>query len=80
MACAHSCKGLCRALEVAEQREVEAIKEFTAFAADCDYPDVRDMLLTLIRQRERTLHMLREKRAELTVRFATIDKINDSFA
>jgi rubrerythrin len=78
--CVHSCKGLCNALEVAEHREREVITEYTKFAADCDYPDVRELLETLIVQRERALQLLMEKRSTLSVRFNTLDSINDSFA
>jgi len=78
--CVHSCKGLCNALEVAEQREQEAIRSYKEYAANCDYPDVREILETLIREREKALAMLREKREILTVKFNVIDKINDSFA
>lgn len=78
--CVHSCKGLCNALEVAEHRERETIKEYRRFALECDYPDVRDMLETLIRDRERSLEVLREKREMIMVRFNTLDNINDSFA
>ena len=77
--CVHSCKGLCNALEVAEHREQEAIKEYKQFALNCDYPDVRDILDGLIREREKALQTLREKREILTVKFAIIDRINDSF-
>lgn len=78
--CVHSCKGLCNALQVAERREQEAIKEYRDYAAQCDYPEVKDLLLELIHDRERALRTLREKREALEVRFAMIDKINDSFA
>jgi rubrerythrin len=79
-ACVHSCKGLCNALEVAERREHEAIKEYNAYAEQCEYPDVRALLQELIHDREQALRKLREKREMLEVRFAMIDKINDSFA
>ena len=78
--CVHSCKGLCNAIEVAEHREQETIKEYKGYAAQCDYPDVRELLEELVRDRERALHLLRQKRGELQVRFAMIDKINESFA
>jgi rubrerythrin len=78
--CVHSCKGLCAALEVAEHREQEAIREYRKFAGGCDYPDVRQILEELIRDRERALAVLREKREILTVKFNAIDRINDSFA
>jgi rubrerythrin len=78
--CVHSCKGLCAALEVAEHREQEAIREYRKFAGGCDYPDVRQILEELIRDREKALAVLREKREILTVKFDAIDRINDSFA
>lgn len=78
--CVHSCKGLCNALQVAEVREQEAIKEYREYALQCDYPDVKVLLEELIRSREQALHALRQKREALEVRFAMIDKINDSFA
>ncbi len=78
--CVHSCKGLCSALEVAEHREREAIKEYREFAATCDYPDVRALLERLIGERERALRSLRATREMLNVRFNTLDNISDSFA
>ena len=78
--CVHSCKGLCNALEVAEHRGQEAIKEYREYAAQCDYPDVKELLEELIRSREQAARVLRQKREALEVRFAMIDRINDSFA
>jgi len=78
--CVHSCKGLCNALETAEHREREAIKEYTRFLETCDYPDVREVLNDLIRHRREALTVLQEKRAVLAAKFHTLDNINDSFA
>jgi len=78
--CVHSCKGLCAALETAEHREEEAIKEYRRFATECDYPDVRVVLEELARQREKALGVLRAQREMLTVKFATLDRINESFS
>jgi len=77
--CVHSCKGLCRALEVAEHREREAIKEYQQYVDLCDYPDVRQIMQELINEREKGLKILQEKREILMVRFNTIDRINESF-
>ncbi len=77
--CVHSCKGLCNALEVAEFRETEAIKEYKRFAESCTYPDVRVLLEDLIRDREHSVRLLREKRAMLLAKFDTLDQITDSF-
>jgi rubrerythrin len=78
--CVHSCKGLCNALEVAEHHELESIKEYREYAAQCDYPDVRELMEELVRSREQAVRDLRQKREALEVRFAMIDRINDSFA
>jgi rubrerythrin len=78
--CVHSCKGLCNALEIAELRESQAIKEYREYAAVCDYPDIREILETLAGEREKMLTLLREKREMLVVKFATVDKINESFS
>ncbi len=78
--CVHSCKGLCNALEIAEHRESEAIKEYREFAETCDYPDVREILESLAREREKMLQILQEKRKILAVRFDTVDRINESFS
>jgi len=78
--CVHSCNGLCNALTLAEHREAEAIKEYRDYAAGCDYPEVRDILETLVREREKMLALLREQRAALEVKFATLDRINESFS
>ena len=77
--CVHSCKGLCGALEIAEHHEEEMIREYRTYAEDCDYPDVRALLQTLIRQREQGLRLLREKREMLTARFNAIDSIAESY-
>lgn len=78
--CVHSCKGLCNALTIAEQREAEAIREYREYAAGCDYPDVKEILETLTREREKMLTLLREKRETLEVKFATLDRVNESFS
>lgn len=78
--CVHSCKGLCSALEVAEHREEEAIAQYRQYAAECDYPDVQELLVALIADRERAVRLLREKREMLSVKFNIVDRINDSFA
>lgn len=77
--CVHSCRGLCNALTVAEHREEEAIREYREYAAGCDYPEVRDVLETLVKEREKMVKLLREQRAVLEVKFATLDRINESF-
>ncbi len=77
--CVHSCKGLCNALEVAEHREREAIREYKHFAEHCDYPDVRVLLEDLIGEREASLKLLEGKRMMLIAKFNVLDNITESF-
>ncbi|MDH4069069.1 MAG: hypothetical protein OEV30_01465 [Ignavibacteria bacterium] len=77
--CVHSCRGLCAALERAERREREAIAEYGRFQAECDYPDVRNLLGELIRTREQSLVLLAETRAVLDARFDATDRVAASF-
>lgn len=77
--CVHSCKGLCNALTLAENREAEAVREYRDYAAGCDYPEVREVLENMAREREKMLAFLREQREILDVKFTTIDRINESF-
>jgi rubrerythrin len=78
--CVHSCRGLCNALEVAEHREEEAIAQYRQYAAECEYPDVKELLDALVADRVRALRLLKEKRELLSVKFNVVDRINDSFA
>ncbi len=77
--CVHSCKGLCSALETAEHREQETIREYRQYLADCEFPEVREILADLISQRESALTVMREKREILMVKFDALDRINRSF-
>ena len=77
--CVHSCKGLCAALDLAQKQENEAIREYRRFQAECDYPDVRDLLTRLIEEREHGLRLLAEKRQMLAAKFDSLDHITESF-
>ena len=77
--CVHSCKGLCVALDLAQQLEFDAIGEYRRFQAECDYPDVRDLLTQLIAEREHGLRLLAGKRRMLEAKFDSLDRITDSF-
>lgn len=78
--CVHSCNGLCSALEVAQLREEEAITAYREYAAQCDYPDVLEVLETLIREREKALAYLRQERARLLQKLSVTDDINKTFS
>jgi len=77
--CIHSCRGLCSSLNMAENRELAAIKEYQSFLDQCNYPDVQVILRELITHHQHTLSMLQGKRAELTEKFNILDNINETF-
>jgi rubrerythrin len=78
--CVHSCKGLCVALKVAEAREEETIREYQRYADECNYPDVRKLLVELITHRRKGLAMVRQAREMLDTRFETLGDIEDNYA
>jgi hypothetical protein len=77
--CVHSCKGLCAALDAAVLREEEAIKEYKTISTDCDYPDVKILLNDLLREREKSLQLLKEKADMIRIKFDTLDQISDGY-
>jgi hypothetical protein len=77
--CEHSCRDKCRALEYAQILELKVIREFTAYRAGCDYPDVKTMLAELIVEHERVLAVLYEKREQLSEGFNVLGLIQESF-
>jgi len=77
--CAHTCKGLCVALELATKQEKEAILQYAYFRDECTYPDVKLMLNELIIQRQKSIQLLEETQALLKSRFEVLDQVRDSF-
>jgi len=77
--CAHSCKELCRALELASQREKEAILQYGAFRDECSYPDVKILLNELIIMRQKSITLLEETKALLRTKFDVLDQIREGF-
>ena len=78
--CVHGCKGLCSALAAAEHREEETLASFREYAAECDYPDIQDLLNELIADHQLAIDRIHRKRMELNARFEAIDGINDLYA
>ena len=77
--CEHTCKGQCQALDVALQREKEAILLYGQFRDECEYPDVKAMLNNLILRQQKTLHMIEDTMQTLHSRFEVLDQIQESF-
>lgn len=77
--CAHTCKGLCTALELAAKKEKEAILQYAYFRDECTYPDVKLMLNELIIQRQKSIQLLEETQAQLQSKFEVLDQISEGF-
>ena len=77
--CAHSCKDLCQALELASAREREAILQYGSFRDECTYPDVKILLNELIIMRQKSIKLLEETKALLRTKFDVLDQIREGF-
>ena len=77
--CAHSCKELCQALELASAREKEAILQYGSFRDECTYPDVKILLNELIIMRQKSIKLLEETKALLRTKFEVLDRIREEF-
>lgn len=77
--CAHTCKGLCIALELATKQEKEAILRYAYFRDECVYPDVKLMLNELIIQRQTSIQLLEATKLQLKTKFEVLDQIREGF-
>lgn len=77
--CEHTCKGLCKALDIAIDQESQSIKNLRSFLEVCDYPDVRILLKEIIEIKEKNVLTLKDKAEEVRQRFNMLDQISNSF-
>ena len=77
--CAHTCKGLCRAIEIATLKEKEAILEYDSLRDECNYPDVKVILNELIIHREKSIRLLEDAKWRLKTKFDVLDQIRGGF-
>lgn len=77
--CAHTCKGLCTAIEIATLREKEAILQYDALRDECTYPDVKAILNELIIHRQKSIRLLDEAKALLKAKFEVLEQIQAGF-
>ena len=77
--CAHTCKGLCTAMEIATLREKEAILHYDALRDECTYPDVKTILNDLIILREKSIRLLEEAKVLLKTKFEVLEQIQSGF-
>ncbi len=77
--CAHTCRGLCTALEFATKKEKESILEYGMLLEECTYPDVKAILNELILRRQKSIQLLEETNILLKKRFEVLDQIQEGF-
>ncbi len=77
--CEHTCKGLCKALDIAIAQEEKSISDLKIFCEACDYPDVEILLKEIISNKEKNILLLKDKAEMIRIRFNTLDQISDSF-
>jgi len=77
--CAHTCKGLCTAIEIAILKEKEAILQYDVLRDECTYPDVKPILNELIIQRQKSIRLLEEAKAMLKSKFEVLDQVRGGF-
>lgn len=77
--CAHTCKGICTAMEIATLREKEAILQYDALRDECTYPDVKAILNDLILHRQQTIRLLEEAKAILKLKFEVLTQNQAGF-
>lgn len=79
MVCAHTCKGLCNAIELALKQEKEIILQYAYFRDECNYPDVKVMLNELILQRQKSIKLLEQTKLLLKEKFDVLDQVRAGF-
>jgi rubrerythrin len=77
--CAHTCKGLCTAIEIAILKEKEAILTYDSLRDECTYPDVRPVLNEVILNRQRSIQLLEQAKTMLKSKFEVLDQIRSGF-
>ena len=77
--CHHTCRETCTAIEIAQQREKEAILRYAELRDECTYPDVKLVLNELIIQRQKSIRFIDEIKSRLKERFEVLDQIQEGF-
>ena len=76
--CAHTCKGLCKALEIASMNERTAILNYAELRDACTYPEVKTMLNDLIIEKK-AIELLEKTKEMVRAKFGVLDQIREGF-
>ena len=77
--CHQSCKGICTSLEVASASEQKAIALYEELRDQCNYPDIRQMIESLIAKRQEMLRLIEETRTKVREQFDVLDQVQAGF-
>jgi hypothetical protein len=77
--CSHACRNTCAMLSQALRDESEMVRYYERLRAECDYPDVHDMLQELVEARSRSVLLINQKLNELRARAEILDGVISSF-
>ena len=77
--CAHTCRGLCTALEIALLHEKESILQYDSLREQCTYPEVQTVLTELIIQHQKTIRLLEEAKELIREKFEVLGQVQGSF-
>jgi rubrerythrin len=77
--CAHTCKGLCKALEIASMNERTAILHYADLRDSCTYPEVKTMLNDLIIEKKKAIELLEKTKELVRGKFGVLDQIRDGY-
>jgi rubrerythrin len=77
--CAHACRNTCAMLSQALRDESDMVRFYEKLKAECDYPDVHDMLQELLEARSRSVLRINQKLNEMRARAEILDGVISSF-
>jgi len=77
--CEHACRYTCAMLSQALREESDMVRFYEKLKAECDYPDVHDMLQDLLESRSRSVLLINQKLNELRARAEILNGVISSF-
>lgn len=77
--CEHACRQTCAMLRQALREESDMVRFYERLKAECDYPDVHDMLQELVEARSRSVLLINQKLNELRARAEILNGVISSF-
>jgi len=77
--CEHACRHTCAMLRQALREESDMVRFYERLKAECDYPDVHEMLQEFVEARSRSVLLINQKLNELRARAEILNGVISSF-